>query len=85
MTRETCAHFNEKNGCQQSFTGKACPQVEVKRMWSGNGDSIPVACRCGLTEQKLEIGKNIQRDKIPGLRKKDEITPIGQRSFLPWY
>lgn len=60
-----CPNFYQKNGCQQSGLKRACPRVEVRRLWSGSGDSVPVACRCGLTGRELVIGENIQVDYIP--------------------
>jgi hypothetical protein len=91
MTNEICSHFKEKNGCQQIASKKACSQVEVKRLWSGNGDCVPVACRCGLTGKELVIGENIQRDHIPAPKREYEVEKshleriIEKVLSFPWY
>jgi len=81
-----CSNYFRPRGCELGFGGGVCPQVEVKRLWLGNGDSVPVACRCGLNGRLLRVGEkgNLRTEKIPPPKKEETpLKPFQPRSFIP--
>ncbi len=79
-----CSNYYRVLGCELPFGQGVCSQVRVRRLWSGNGDSVPVACRCELTGNLLRVGGkgNLRPEKIPQLsRKENPPKPFESKSL----